>query len=794
MQKSDTLDKFFRNSGSICPFAKIAADNEAIVYAHTSQLKDQLIAFLTDSSKQVFVFVGNQIPDTHQEAKDLIYSMFSKTFTELVKLQTQLLPEEIATFINSQMAMFDDPNSPQRPMLGHDNKPMYAIGMSPNYDKKHPRYAPILCLVVTWMADVQLARMQYPNSVTKIRAAMKSQTGSVYDADELYLRYRRNPDVRSDEDLEYLEKVVAARRIYQETKNLAETARQVGVSTATVRRWVVGLAKEESDLKIKQVREYFRKTGNVTKTAQHFGINYRKILKWVADIRAEFAKLKSEERLKKRQQARQIYLETGNLTETVRRVGQNFSVIKGWVSDLIPDKPSEDELKTHARELYLKIRNIKKVAKQLGVGLKKVSGWVDDLIRYGRDPDPQLVQEARRLYALLGSTRKVAQQMGIKRGHVVKWVKDIDREALRRQEARKIYQETGNISKTAKRLGSNFTTIKKWVADLIPSEETLKAEARRIYLETGSTKETAKQLRRRVSRVRKWVKEKHHMRRRNPEKDPFRNEDHDIQEAFDHIYNWHYSSECIPEKLDISMFDIQYFPAWTLQQIEDFEEEIEFGAWGEWEENEFVGLSEDEILDIMGSFRDKKWAERNYQWYKDNDLPAIVLVKSSSYTGLADGRGRFNIATAFGLETLPVILLTRKEQSKRHNPAVPELEALRSMFCVAAQEVYDEWDQDEEGYSEEYAYGGICHDIATAIQEILEEHDISSTSFSQSIGDVHVWAVADIDGDAYRVDVIPYLYEHGGGYTWRKIPDIAFVNDDIVIEPMADPFSDYLED
>jgi len=29
------------------------------------------------------------------------------------------------------------------------------------------------------------------------------------------------------------------------------------------------------------------------------------------------------------------------------------------------------------------------------------------------------------------------------------------------------------------------------------------------------------------------------------------------------------------------------------------------------------------------------------------------------------------------------------------------------------------------------------------------------------------------------VDISPYIYENGGGFSWTKIPDVEFTNDDI---------------
>lgn len=122
------------------------------------------------------------------------------------------------------------------------------------------------------------------------------------------------------------------------------------------------------------------------------------------------------------------------------------------------------------------------------------------------------------------------------------------------------------------------------------------------------------------------------------------------------------------------------------------------------------------------------------------------------------------------------------------------LENLRADLCLEAQKIYDDWEQDEDGYDEEYGHGGICQDIASAFCDVLSELDIECTIFSPSIGEIHVFSIANIDGEAYQVDIPPYVYERGGGYCWQKIPEVIFEPSDIIIEPMGFPFQDYLEE
>jgi len=126
-------------------------------------------------------------------------------------------------------------------------------------------------------------------------------------------------------------------------------------------------------------------------------------------------------------------------------------------------------------------------------------------------------------------------------------------------------------------------------------------------------------------------------------------------------------------------------------------------------------------------------------------------------------------------------------------PLLKQLEALRPQFAAAAQAVYDEWDaSDEIDGDAEVGQGGICHLIADKILDVVASNlpDLNMTTISSS-HEVHVYVVVgettvndegDKDEDYYLIDIRPHVYETGGGYTWKKIPDVAFTPDDITID------------
>jgi hypothetical protein len=116
---------------------------------------------------------------------------------------------------------------------------------------------------------------------------------------------------------------------------------------------------------------------------------------------------------------------------------------------------------------------------------------------------------------------------------------------------------------------------------------------------------------------------------------------------------------------------------------------------------------------------------------------------------------------------------------------------LKPKLAIAAQKVYDDWEQDEDGYCEWLGEGGICQDIAEAMQDILIENGIESQTVSQEIGEQHVYVVAKTKDGVYNVDIPPFIYETGGGYCWKKIPNVKFDESDVVIDMLSPDPSDF---
>lgn len=111
-----------------------------------------------------------------------------------------------------------------------------------------------------------------------------------------------------------------------------------------------------------------------------------------------------------------------------------------------------------------------------------------------------------------------------------------------------------------------------------------------------------------------------------------------------------------------------------------------------------------------------------------------------------------------------------------------KLEGLRGKIAKAAQKVYDEWKQDDEGVDEECGSGGICDLVSQGISGIVagEVEDAEIHDGGQE-GDDHAYPIIKVGDKAYGVDIPPSVYESGGGYSWKKIEGVEISPGDIVI-------------
>lgn len=120
------------------------------------------------------------------------------------------------------------------------------------------------------------------------------------------------------------------------------------------------------------------------------------------------------------------------------------------------------------------------------------------------------------------------------------------------------------------------------------------------------------------------------------------------------------------------------------------------------------------------------------------------------------------------------------------------ISAWKPAMCQFAQQVYDEWDQsDEENGDWQVGFGGICDLIAEKICDVLGTAGVDCVSHNWGdSGENHTSVIANLADGVFEVDIPFHVYETGGGYSWKKIPDVVFDPRDVVISQIERPLSD----
>lgn len=118
------------------------------------------------------------------------------------------------------------------------------------------------------------------------------------------------------------------------------------------------------------------------------------------------------------------------------------------------------------------------------------------------------------------------------------------------------------------------------------------------------------------------------------------------------------------------------------------------------------------------------------------------------------------------------------QQKQKGNYLYKQLVALKPSMASVAQKVYDEWIPEDE-----FDTGGICDIIASEISNVIASNisDISIEEYGWE-GDDHAALIVSFDDERYVVDIPAYVYEIGGGYSWKKIPNVIISANDVVIE------------
>lgn len=194
---------YFREGRSVCPFAAPALRAETVRFAALTSLDDdatvsELVCGFGYHHSAAILVAPPLVCLGHAAAEQLAGEVFGVLALACYRQAhpTVQIADRAAVIADCRTALADPvlhvglelrvrrhPRRPPGPRLER----LFTIAMGPAYHPKHPRFAPALCVVLTWQRDVQRAMASEPRACRKIRSAMMAATGAVYDAVTFYL-------------------------------------------------------------------------------------------------------------------------------------------------------------------------------------------------------------------------------------------------------------------------------------------------------------------------------------------------------------------------------------------------------------------------------------------------------------------------------------------------------------------------------------------------------------------------------------------------------------------------------
>lgn len=120
-----------------------------------------------------------------------------------------------------------------------------------------------------------------------------------------------------------------------------------------------------------------------------------------------------------------------------------------------------------------------------------------------------------------------------------------------------------------------------------------------------------------------------------------------------------------------------------------------------------------------------------------------------------------------------------------------DLDPLRLRLAKAAQEVYDDWEQDENGESYAYGSGGICDDVALALWEVLYGMGYEDSATHHYESDNHTVVIVKMSDGVWEVDIPLHLYERGSWYAYKKVPNVTFTEESLAFTRISKVPADY---
>ena len=166
--------------------------------------------------------------------------------------------------------------------------------------------------------------------------------------------------------------------------------------------------------------------------------------------------------------------------------------------------------------------------------------------------------------------------------------------------------------------------------------------------------------------------------------------------------------------------------------------------------------------------------------YRNRDFKAHPEWIEELNNGLINESGQYMSGPFFQggvTETagIGINVYEEEEDTNEQLPSVNQAKNLLPMILPKIQKAYDDWDEID---VDTYAGGGICHILADAICDVLGNNGIECTPVSSS-HEQHVYVAGKFSEGIYIIDIPYHIYETGGGFSWKKIPNITFETGDV---------------
>ena len=179
---------FLISGTSICPFANKYASQTSFGYVNErfegADLSNPVLDLARKPEVMAAVYVFDSDLSSHVEERGRAVGVFKELFKVLYieehGMQTHSWLQEADMELDQALS----PDSGINPFMCYQGQLFFSIAMNPAYERQHPRWAPVSLMALTRHSDV----LAVPQPIVKaIRSEMAKRTGSVYDADQLYL-------------------------------------------------------------------------------------------------------------------------------------------------------------------------------------------------------------------------------------------------------------------------------------------------------------------------------------------------------------------------------------------------------------------------------------------------------------------------------------------------------------------------------------------------------------------------------------------------------------------------------